>query len=217
MEDLVSVILSGNYPRAFSILRERKPFMERDSDGWTPMHAAALRDDYLLIQPLLRAGCSLASFCDEGETPVHIAASSKWPRFLDKVLDPSLICIRENNEFGRMPLHSAAAYGQMKAVKTLIGAGVDPDVRDLYGWTLMHYALIYEDQPEMIYTLARQGVPIDQKDNSDDETPLDYALQYGLFASANALIELGADRRRVKRGKLDFLDPPNAVGWAGIL
>ena len=181
------------------------------------MHAAALRDDYLLIQPLLRAGCSLASFCDEGETPVHIAASSKWPRFLDKVLDPSLICIRENNEFGRMPLHSAAAYGQMKAVKTLIGAGVDPDVRDLDGWTVMHYALIYEDQPEMIYTLARQGVPIDQKDNSDDETPLDYALQYGLFASANALIELGADRRRVKRGKLDFLDPPNAVGWAGIL
>ena len=181
------------------------------------MHAAALRDDYLLIQPLLRAGCSLASFCDEGETPVHIAASSKWPRFLDKVLDPSLICIRENNEFGRMPLHSAAAYGQMKAVKTLIGAGVDPDVRDLYGWTVMHYALIYEDQPEMIYTLARQGVPIDQKDNSDDETPLDYALQYGLFASANALIELGADRRRVKRGKLDFLDPPNAVGWAGVL
>ena len=217
MEDLVNIILSGNYPRAFSILRERKPFMERDSDGWTPMHAAALRDDYLLIQPLLRTGCSLASFCDEGETPVHIAASSKWPRFLDKVLDPSLICIRENNEFGRMPLHSAAAYGQMKAVKTLIGAGVDPDVRDLYGWTLMHYALIYEDQPEMIYTLARQGVPIDQKDNSDDETPLDYALQYGLFASANALIELGADRRRVKRGKLDFLDPPNAVGWAGIL
>ena len=217
MEDLVNIILSGNYPRAFSILRERKPFMERDSDGWTPMHAAALRDDYLLIQPLLRTGCSLASFCDEGETPVHIAASSKWPRFLDKVLDPSLICIRENNEFGRMPLHSAAAYGQAKAVKTLIGAGVDPDVRDLYGWTVMHYALIYEDQPEMIYTLARQGVPIDQKDNSDDETPLDYALQYGLFASANALIELGADRRRVKRGKLDFLDPPNAVGWAGIL
>ena len=217
MEDLVSVILSGNYPRACSILRERKPFIKRDSDGWTPMHAAALRDDYLLIQPLLRTGCSLASFCDEGETPVHIAASSKWPRFLDKVLDPSLICIRENNEFGRMPLHSAAAYGQMKAVKTLIGAGVDPDVRDLYGWTVMHYALIYEDQPEMIYTLARLGVPIDQKDNSDDETPLDYALQYGLFASANALIELGADRRHVKRGKLDFLDPPNAVGWAGIL
>ena len=217
MEDLVNIILSGNYPRAFSILRERKPFMDRDSDGWTPMHAAALRDDYLLIQPLLRAGCSLASFCDEGETPVHIAASSKWPRFLDKVLDPSLICIRENNEFGRMPLHSAAAYGQMKAVKTLIGAGVDPDVRDLDGWTVMHYALIYEDQPEMIYTLARQGVPIDQKDNSDHETPLDYALQYGLFASANALLDLGADRRRVKRGKLDFLDPPNAVGWAGIL
>ena len=217
MEDLISVILSGNYPRAFSILRERKPFIKRDSDGWTPMHAAALRDDYLLIQPLLRTGCSLASFCDEGETPVHIAASSKWPRFLDKVLDPSLICIRENNEFGRMPLHSAAAYGQMKAVKTLIGAGVDPDVRDLDGWTVMHYALIYEDQPEMIYALARQGVPIDQKDNSDDETPLDYALQYGLFASANALLDLGADPRRVKRGRLDFLDAPNALGWAGVL
>jgi ankyrin repeat protein len=217
MEDLITVILSGNYPRAFAILRDRKPFIKRDSYGWTPMHAAAFRDDYLLIQPLLRAGCSLTSFCEEGETPVHIAASSKWPRFLDKVLDPSLICIRANNEFGRMPLHSAAAYGQIKAVKTLIGAGVDPDVRDLYGCTVMHYALIYEDQPEMIYTLASQGVPIDQKDNSDDETPLDYALQYGLFASANALIELGADRRRVKRGKLDFLDVPNAVGWAGVL
>jgi len=216
MEDLVSIILSGNYPRISSILRERKPFIKRDSDGWTPMHAAALRDDYLLIEPLLRRGCSLTSFCDEGETPVHIAASSKWPRFLDKVLDPSLICIRENNEFGRMPLHSAAAYGQMKAVKTLIGAGVDPDVRDLYGWTVMHYALIYKDQPEMVYTLASQGVPIDQKDNSDDETPLDYALQYGLFASANALIDLGADPRRVKRGRLDFLDAPNAVGWAGV-
>ena len=217
MEDLVNVILSGNYPRAFSILRDRKPFIKRDSDGWTPMHAAALRDDYLLIQPLLRRGCSLTSFCDEGETPVHIAASSKWPRFLDKVLDPSLICIRENNEFGRMPLHSAAAWGQMKAVKILIGAGVDPDVRDLCGWTAMHYALIYEDQPEMIHALASQGVPIDQKDNSDHETPLDYALQYGLFASANALLDLAADRRRVKRGRLDFLDAPNALGWAGVL
>ena len=116
-----------------------------------------------------------------------------------------------------MPLHSAAAFGQRKAVKTLIGAGVDPDVRDLDGLTVMHYALIYEDQPEMIHTLAREGVPVDQADNADDETPLDYALQHGLFASANALIELGADRRRVKRGKLEFLNVPNAVGWAGVL
>ena len=217
MEDLVNVILTGNYPRACSILRERKPFMEKGSGGWTPMHAAAWTDDYLLIQPLLRAGCSLTSFCDLGETPVHIAASSKWPRFLDKVLDPSLICMREDNESGIMPLHSAAAFGQRKAVKTLIGAGVDPDVRDLDGLTVMHYALIYEDQPEMIHTLAREGVPVDQADNADDETPLDYALQHGLFASANALIELGADRRRVKRGKLEFLNVPNAVGWAGVL
>ncbi len=49
--------------------------------------------------------------------------------------------------------------------------GVDPDVRNLYGWTVVHYALIYVDRPEIVHTLASQGVPIDHKDNSYDGPP----------------------------------------------
>ena len=217
MEDLITVILSGNYPRAFAILRDRKPFIKRDSYGWTPMHAAAFRDDYLLIQPLLRAGCSLTSFCEEGETPVHIAASSKWPRFLDKVLDPSLICIRANNEFGRMPLHSAAAYGQIKAVKTLIGAGVDPDVRDLYGCTVMHHAVFSRDQPRMIYELAMRGVPIHDVENGAGESALEFAVFNGFWGSAKTLIDMGAYSKNIDQKWLKFINPPNAVGWSSVI
>ena len=47
-----------------------------DSDGWTPLHYAAERDDTECIAVLLAAGADMSIKDNEGRTPFHLAVIS---------------------------------------------------------------------------------------------------------------------------------------------
>jgi len=44
------------------------------------------------------------------------------------------------DEFGRSPLHYAAADGALEKVSSLLAAGADPNVQDDQGWSPLHFA-----------------------------------------------------------------------------
>jgi len=63
MYDLANIIMTQNVGLLWKILKENLPFMKQDHTGWTPMHAAAFHDEYIignfdlpeLVEDLLRA------------------------------------------------------------------------------------------------------------------------------------------------------------------
>ena len=75
--------------------------------------AAAFHDEYIIGIWLEKRGCSLTSFDDLGNTPIHIAAAfankQRTANFLGAILSPSLLCVRTNDELGNTPLHFAGS------------------------------------------------------------------------------------------------------------
>jgi ankyrin repeat protein len=219
--DLTDIILTRRNGLLWQILLEDLPFKESDKHGWTPMHAAALYDEYMVAMWLKKRGCSMTSFDHDGKTPMHVAAAfankQRTVNFLGANLIPPLLCVRTDDEYGTTPLHSAAVFGNIEAIKLLINAGVDPYIKDNHGFNAMHHAVFYQDQPKTIRRLAECGVPLNDAENTDGEHPLEIAIYWGFWGSAKALIDMGAYSRNVDQKWLRFINPPNAVGWSSAL
>ena len=221
MYDLTNIIMTQDEGLLWKILKEDLPFMKQDHTGWTPMHAAAFHDEYIIGIWLEKRGCSLTSFNDVGDTPMHIAAlfanKHRTVNFLGANLVPSLLCVRTNDGFGSTPLHSAAMFGNLKAIRILIDAGVDTHIRDNHGLTVMHHAVLDRDQPRVIYELAMSGVPVHDTGNEAEVSALEIAVSEGFWGSAKTLINMGAYSRNIDQKWLRFINPRNAVGWSSVI
>ena len=221
MYDLANIIMTRNEGLLWKILKEDLPFIKHNPYGPSPMHAAAFHDEYIIGIWLEKRGCSLTSFDDLGTTPMHIAAAfankQRSTNFLGANLSPSLLCVRTNDEFENMPLHFAVRWGNLKAVRVLIDAGVDPHIKDHYGFTFMHHAVFNHDRPDVIYELAMRGVPVHDVENEVEESALELAVFNGFWGSAKTLIDMGAYSRNIDQKWLRFINPPNAVGWSSVI
>ena len=216
LHNLTGLILSKEYDLVRDVLHRGDEFEMSDEDGWTPLHAAALRNASSLIEPLLKAGCSLAGFNNLGWTPVHIAAGGNNIDFLGEILEPALSCVRSKNEYGSTPLHIAATYGNIESARMLLESGVEPNQRDSSRLTAMNYAVSYEDHPGMVEMLADSGTLVDDADNKLGP-PLYGAVELHLYGAAVTLIGLGADTTRTTLDGLSFAGLLNAVGWSGVI
>ena len=96
MYDLANIIMTRDEVLLWKILKKDLPFIKHNSYGPSPMHAAAFHDEYIIGFWLEKRGCSLTSFDDLGQTPMHIAAAfankQRTANFLGAILSPSLLC-----------------------------------------------------------------------------------------------------------------------------
>ena len=112
-----------------------------DSDGRTPLHAAALAaDDGASLRELLAAGPADPAVADHGGwTPLHCAASAGRSDAVEQLVragSPLDAC----TEAGSSALTYAASKGHTAVVRTLLGAAADVTVRDRSGCTPLHRA-----------------------------------------------------------------------------
>jgi len=89
----------------------------RDSDGDTPLHVIARRNDLKGIKLLIKAGADVNAIGDMGETPLHAALSQKNKEIIRALLqagaNPNI-----RSEFGETAMEKAAKMGH--EFKTLI-------------------------------------------------------------------------------------------------
>jgi ankyrin repeat protein len=103
---------------------------------------------------------------------------------------------RGAGEYGRTPLHYAAADGDAVRASELLTAGLDPGAPDDKGWTPLHFAA-QANSEAVTRLLLDAGAAVDPQD-ADGNTPLARAV----FSSkgTGAVIELlrsrGADPHR---------------------
>lgn len=182
---------------------------------FTPLYTACLKRDPDLIEMLLRAGADPNilhewSSCEEkpkdGYNAVHAVSGigeATMSGVATRTSDEAVVrrcfklvldaggAVNHVDIKGKTPLHIAS---DVIAVQCLLDAGVDPNVRDRAGETLLHTT--YNSD---IIRLIASRVDIDAKADYRGVTPLLSALteMYGddrkKFAKASLLLDLGAD------------------------
>ena len=93
-------------------------------------------------------------------------------------------------DIGGFSLHVAAKYGHLQIVQILIDAGVDNNLRDFYGRTLLHCAIMASSSTVAKF-LVRARANIDAKDQWGESCSV-FAQSQNNCELATFLIENGA-------------------------
>ncbi len=88
--------------------------------------------------------------------------------------------------FGELPLHTAAALGNLATVRFLLGRGADPNGEVEKGVRPLHYAAKC-DSREVVDELLNAGADPHAKDGAREATPADWARFFGHFDLAGFL------------------------------
>ncbi|KAF1807862.1 ankyrin, partial [Eremomyces bilateralis CBS 781.70] len=104
-----------------------------------------------------------SSRTEDGETPLHIAASGGHDTVVDRLLKRG-IDVNSKDQRGQTPLHKAAAVGDEGVVQLLLKqASIDFDLKDNDGRTPL--ALAVRFRPEVVKLLLKlDDVHIDSRD-----------------------------------------------------
>ncbi|XP_043915146.1 protein phosphatase 1 regulatory subunit 12C [Protopterus annectens] len=137
-----------------------------DNEGWTPLHVAASCGYVEIAKFLLKSGANVAAVNSDGDVPLDIAEDDEMESILRAEVDRRGIDVdmakREEEEVlvqdarqwlnsgkiaddvhpktGATAVHVAAAKGYIEAMRLLLQAGYDVNVRDKDGWTPLHAA-----------------------------------------------------------------------------
>jgi ankyrin repeat protein len=210
-------------------LKDRVPVDARAGDGRTALHWAAAEGKAAIVETLLAAKADLKIKDATGRLPVQLAAQygrrdivhllvkrgSDIPDALVAVAagkadrlaalvkaDSAQLTLR--NDKGLLPLHLAAADGQLQAVRALLDAGANVDDRDetrlpdgkvsSSGRTPLHLAVM-AGKPAVARLLLDRGADVNAPDDVGKLTPLHHAARDGDADLIGVLLAHNADRK----------------------
>ena len=118
---------------------------------------AAKNGDIELVKAILAADPGkINAVCEKGSPPIYWAGVyAQW--------DVYTYLLERNPDLGPMglvketPLHGVCHHDRPDMVKLLLDAGVDPDVRDLWGMTALHIA-VWRGCPKTAELLIESGI-----------------------------------------------------------
>ena len=104
--------------------------------------------------------------------------------------DKKLVNARDSG--GKAPLHWAALYGQTKVMELLLAEKADVNLLDGDGFTPLHWAATF-NKNEAVELLLANKANMNIKVEKYGWTPLRLAVIHGHMATAEALLNAGAD------------------------
>jgi ankyrin repeat protein len=172
----------------------------RDHANMTPLHLAAKWAQLGVARILLEHGADANARGKYGSTPLCMLLPQNRFKDEEDVLDLVLLLLKygaevnSQNTSTTIPLHLAIRWNLWEPVGILLGHGADPNAADIDGKTSLHVVLDnrIEDVPKHTLLLLKHGAEVDRRDKHN-QTPLHVALERDHFASAQILLEHGAD------------------------
>ncbi|KAL1976464.1 hypothetical protein VTN31DRAFT_2746 [Thermomyces dupontii] len=203
-EDIMQIARIGDVA-AMQRLFETKKYTAKyaDEEGITPLHWAAINNQYAMCRFLLDSGADVNAKGGESvATPAMWAAQRCHYYIVDLLLqrgaDPLL-----TDAQGYNILHLATIDGNAFLLILLLHQGIPVDVTDPQGHTGLMWAA-YKGFPVCVDLFLRWGANV----NAVDEgglTPLHWALVKGSHPCVQKILEYGADRfAKTRDGKTPF-------------
>ncbi len=135
---------------------------DRDDEGCTPLHHAALGGSVDVVEALLTASAEVDARADAGHTPSYYAAFGGHADVFQRLWDAGAdVCVVD--AVNATLLHAAAAGGSLEIVEALLADGVAPNAANLYHELPIHRAAQTDrlDVVQHLSALAEDGNPID--------------------------------------------------------
>ncbi len=114
---------------------------EKDIDGYTALHHAAMAGHTEVVRLLIENGADLKAERN-GFIPLHSAAYRGQVNVV-RILLASGSEVNVKTDFGHTPLLLAASHGHTDVVRILIENGADLNAKDVNGSTAIHNAAFY--------------------------------------------------------------------------
>ncbi len=156
----------------------------KDSNGFTPLHFAAIGGSERITNALIQAGADVNALDDLASSPLDSAASFGHKKVVE-------LLIKNNATIVSTLIFSASFKGHSEIVSLLLDKGLSPNQIFLGGTTALH-AVAFGDHVETAKILLENDAIINKKKEEDGFTPLHSAAFYGAEKVAKILIEQGA-------------------------
>lgn len=189
------------------------------TNGWTPLHIAALSGWYEPAKVLVENGSDLNIVDKRGATPLFYAVLT-GNREAAKV---AVLLLNHGAEFnkpmsdGSTPLLIAVQKGKEDAVNLFLEKGADTSSKDeSTGRTMLHFAAIH-GYGNIAGQLIEKGIDVHAQDKFG-KTALDYAEKHGNKKVAEHIYAAGGKSGDAEKnfGPSRYLEEPLALGEAYI-
>ena len=196
MSPLFAAVKNSRYAQAEYLLKhgaDPNALPDPSSGAQSLIEIAASRQDVDMMELLLIHGADPCQQCFNGAESLHISASANNPEAIE-ILVRYGADINGINFADRTPLIEAAASAKYEAALKLLELGADPDIRGMADKSALHMAVHAKDARCSRLLCSKMSTP-DLVD-SNDLTPLYYAVTSGLVDVVDVLLDAGADALR---------------------
>jgi ankyrin repeat protein len=195
---LLEVCWQGEVARLAELIRGGVDVNTAESDGRTPIMAAASEGHADAVRLLIEAGADVRARDQSGDTALSEAAYEGHAKVVKLLLDAGADVNTVGKELNHTPLMSAAWEGHAEVVRLLIAAGADVNAADPGGNTALMKAAdgsMMADEPDFpntVRALLEGGADVNTK-NRQGGTALMFAARFGAVEVARLLLEAGAN------------------------
>jgi ankyrin repeat protein len=173
-------------------IEEQRAYMK---EAWGPKEHLRYLDTFDTAVLLIEAGSDVNAFNDSKQTPIGMACHIGEAKMIKKLYDKGAVLDIKGYQ-NATPLHRASGSGRWDGLEQLLGLGasIDMNAVDDFGWTALHYLADIGGSTKMVNLLLEKGVDRTAKstENRGAEMPLgsiaaDIALHWKDDILANAL------------------------------
>ncbi|KKK26099.1 putative palmitoyltransferase (SidR) [Aspergillus ochraceoroseus] len=200
-EDIMQIARIGEIPVMQKMFDDKKfTANHRDEEGITPLHWAAINNQYAMCKFLIDNGADVNAKGGESVATPAMWAAQRCHYYIVHLLlrngaDPLLTDVQGYNI-----LHLATIDGNAFLLVLLLHQEIPVDVTDQQGHTGLMWAA-YKGYPACVDLFLRWGANVNAVDDGG-LTPLHWALVKGSLPCVQKILEYGADRSaKTREGK----------------
>eukprot|EP00730_Choanoeca_flexa_P014290 TRINITY_DN6199_c0_g1_i2.p1 TRINITY_DN6199_c0_g1~~TRINITY_DN6199_c0_g1_i2.p1 ORF type:complete len:1079 (+),score=236.47 TRINITY_DN6199_c0_g1_i2:90-3239(+) len=188
---LMLALSTNNYELIMAIISSKKSNVNQvDSEGNTPLHAAAFFGAASVVQALLQAGADCNAVDKSGQPAIFFACEAGHYETVDILVkaDASLSYVDEEQ---RTLLHWASVGGHLRVCQILLESNrINVDAQDTHGRTALHSAT-FADRLDVLTELLKHNASVNLQDGQGISA-LHWAASRQNTDIIQALLEHGA-------------------------